>query len=55
MDLIYSQQLYGRPFVAPPAIPAERTKELRAAFDAALADSKLQADAKRLNLELNGR
>lgn len=53
MDLIYSQQLYGRPFVAPPAIPAERTKELRAAFDAAIADPKLQADAKRLNLELN--
>lgn len=53
MDLIYSQQLYGRPFLAPPAIPAARTKELREAFNAALADPKLQADARRLNLELN--
>lgn len=52
MDLIYSQQIYGRPFLAPPAIPAARTKELRAAFDAALADPKLHSDAKRLNLEL---
>ena len=52
MDLIYSQQLFGRPFVAPPAIPAQRTKELRAAFDAALKDPKLVADAGRLNVEL---
>jgi tripartite-type tricarboxylate transporter receptor subunit TctC len=52
MDLIYSQQLYGRPFVAPPAIPAARTKELRAAFNAAVKDPNLIADAKRLNVEL---
>ncbi len=52
MDLIYSQQLYGRPFLAPPSIPAQRTRELRAAFDAALADEKLKAEAARLNLEL---
>ena len=52
MDLIYSQQLYGHPFFAPPGIPAARVAELRAAFDAALADPRLVADAKRLNLEL---
>lgn len=52
MDLIYSQQLYGRPFLAPPRIPAERTKELRAGFNAALADPALVADAKKLNIEL---
>lgn len=52
MDLIYSQQLYGRPFVAPPGIPAARVKDLRAAFDAALADPKLIADANRLKIEL---
>lgn len=52
MDLIYSQQLYGRPFLAPPRIPAERTKELREGFNAALADPALIGDAKKLNIEL---
>lgn len=52
MDIIYSQQLYGRPFLAPPRIPAARTKELRAAFDASIADPALVADANRFNLEL---
>jgi tripartite-type tricarboxylate transporter receptor subunit TctC len=52
MELIYSQQLYGRPFLAPPNIPAQRTAELRKAFDAALADEKLKAEAARLNMEL---
>ena len=46
------QQLYGRPFLAPPRIPAARTKELRAAFDASIADPALVADANRFNLEL---
>jgi tripartite-type tricarboxylate transporter receptor subunit TctC len=52
MDIIYSQQLYGRPFLAPPRIPAARTKELRAAFNASIADPALIADANRFNLEL---
>jgi tripartite-type tricarboxylate transporter receptor subunit TctC len=52
MELIYSQQLYGRPFLAPPNIPAQRTAELRKAFDAALADEKLKVEAARLNMEL---
>lgn len=52
MDIIYSQQLYGRPFLAPPKIPEARTKELRAAFNASIADPALVADAQRLNLEL---
>jgi len=52
MELIYSQQLYGRPFLAPPSIPQQRTNELRAAFDAALGDEKLKAEAAKMNMEL---
>jgi hypothetical protein len=52
MDLIYSQQIYGRPFLAPAGIPPARVAELRAAFDAAIKDPKLRADAARMNLEL---
>ena len=40
------------PFLAPPRIPAARTKELRAAFNASIADPALIADANRFNLEL---
>jgi tripartite-type tricarboxylate transporter receptor subunit TctC len=52
MNLIYSQQAFGRPFLAPPGIPEARTRELRAAFDAAMKDPGLIADAKRLKAEL---
>jgi tripartite-type tricarboxylate transporter receptor subunit TctC len=43
----------GRPFVAPAGVPPERVKILRDAFMQALADPELQADAKRMNLELS--
>lgn len=52
MDLIYSQQIFGRPFYAPPGIPAERAKILRAAFDASLKDPQLLADAKKLGADI---
>ncbi|HEY8579672.1 MAG TPA: hypothetical protein VIL72_07290, partial [Beijerinckiaceae bacterium] len=52
MNLIYSQQAFGRPIIAPPSLPEARTRELRAAFDAALADPALIAEAERLKAEL---
>lgn len=52
MDLIYSQQIFGRPFLAPPGIPDARTKELRTAFDAAMKDPKLKEEADKLNADL---
>jgi tripartite-type tricarboxylate transporter receptor subunit TctC len=52
MDIIYSQQIYGRPFLAPSGLAQARVDELRAAFDAALKDPKLQSDAARMGMEL---
>ena len=43
----------GRPFVAPPGLPAERLKILRDSFMATAQDPELQADAKKMNLEIS--
>jgi hypothetical protein len=40
----------GRPFFAPPGMPAERVELLRRAFDAAVRDPALRADAGKMNL-----
>jgi tripartite-type tricarboxylate transporter receptor subunit TctC len=40
----------GRPFFAPPGMPAERVNLLRRAFDATMADPELRAEAGRMNL-----
>jgi tripartite-type tricarboxylate transporter receptor subunit TctC len=42
----------GRPFFAPPGVPAERLAMLRTAFNKAMADPELLADAKKMNLEV---
>jgi tripartite-type tricarboxylate transporter receptor subunit TctC len=45
MQMMYSQNLFGRPYVLPPDVPAERVVALRKAFMAALADKDLLAEA----------
>jgi hypothetical protein len=47
LHLFLARTLVGRPFVAPPALPAERTAALRAAFDQTLKDAEFLADAAR--------
>jgi tripartite-type tricarboxylate transporter receptor subunit TctC len=42
----------ARPYVAPPGVPAERLRALRAAFDATMRDPAFQAEAKRQELEV---
>ena len=46
-------QSLGRPFAAPPGIPADRAAALRKAFDTAMADPALLAEmkAKKLDVE----
>ena len=51
-DLIHAQQKFGRPYIAPPGLPKVRVKELRAAFNKAVKDPKMQADAKKLGVDL---
>lgn len=45
LRLILLRAYFGRPFVAPPGIPADRAAALRTAFDAALRDPQLLAEA----------
>lgn len=53
LDLIFAKYQMGRPFFAPPGTPPERIELLRAAFDAALKDPELIAEAAVEKLELN--
>jgi tripartite-type tricarboxylate transporter receptor subunit TctC len=46
-------QEIGRPYVAPPEVPAGRLAALRAAFDATMADKAFAAELDRLQLELS--
>jgi tripartite-type tricarboxylate transporter receptor subunit TctC len=46
------QQLFGRPYIAPPGTPAERVDILRAAFTATLADPGFLDDAKRAGIDI---
>jgi tripartite-type tricarboxylate transporter receptor subunit TctC len=41
----------GRPYVAPPKVPADRMAILTSAFEASVRDPDFQAECKRLNLE----
>lgn len=53
MELLYSQQDFGRPFILPPDVPQDRVATLRRAFDRALADSELLATAAKMNIEIS--
>jgi tripartite-type tricarboxylate transporter receptor subunit TctC len=43
----------GRPFLAPPRVPADRVKALRDAFDATMKDKAYLAEAAKQKLEIN--
>ena len=51
MTFFVSGAQVGRSIVAPPGVPADRIKALRAAFDAMLADPELQAEIEKSGLE----
>lgn len=52
LDLIFSRQETGRPYAAPPGIPAERTAILRKAFMDTLMDPQFLAEANKTDLEI---
>lgn len=53
LDLFFLPLRFGRPFVAPPGVPAERLAALRKAFSEAVADPKLLAEAKKMRLPID--
>jgi tripartite-type tricarboxylate transporter receptor subunit TctC len=52
VELIYSQQMFSRYYVAPPGLPAERVKILRDGFAATLQDPDFLADAKKARIDI---
>jgi hypothetical protein len=44
-ELVVSQQVFQRSYIAPPGTPAEQIATLRAAFDATMTDPQFLADA----------
>ena len=52
-DLIFGLQAIGRPFTAPPGIPAERAAALRSAFMAMTKDERFLAEAQKLSLDVS--
>jgi tripartite-type tricarboxylate transporter receptor subunit TctC len=53
LTLIFARQLMGRPFLAPPGIPADRVEALRQAFMATMTDPEFVAEAEKAQLEVN--
>jgi tripartite-type tricarboxylate transporter receptor subunit TctC len=53
MKLIFTRQTLGRPFVAPPSLPDDRTQALTTAFDETMKDPAFLADAKQMGLEIS--
>ena len=52
LELILLRQEPGRPFAAPPGVPAERVAALRRAFEDTLRDPEFVAEAGKLQLEI---
>jgi len=53
LEFLLAREVMGRPFVAPPGIPADRAKALREAFNATMKDPEFLKDAARGNIEVN--
>jgi tripartite-type tricarboxylate transporter receptor subunit TctC len=52
LSLLLSREIMGRPFLAPPGVPADRAAALRAAFVATMQDPAFLADAKRARADV---
>ena len=52
LSLLFSSADFGRPYAAPPEVPAGRIAALRAAFDATMKDPEFLTEAKSLKLDV---
>jgi tripartite-type tricarboxylate transporter receptor subunit TctC len=53
MNLFYSQLMFGRPYILPPAVPADRVAALRKAFMDTFRDRDIIAEAARMQLDID--
>jgi tripartite-type tricarboxylate transporter receptor subunit TctC len=52
IELVFSQGIFGRPYVLPPGVPADRVAALRKAFVAALNDKNLRTEADKMQFDV---
>jgi tripartite-type tricarboxylate transporter receptor subunit TctC len=52
-ELMFTPQLIGRPFLAPPGLPADRIAALRTGFDETMKDAEFLAEAKKAQMDVN--
>jgi tripartite-type tricarboxylate transporter receptor subunit TctC len=52
LRLIFARQTMGRPYLAPPGVPADRVEALRKAFMDTMSDPDFLADAEKAKLEI---
>lgn len=53
LKMVFARQVMGRPFLAPPNVPADRVAALRTAFMATMKDKDFLAEAAKTDLEVN--
>jgi len=53
MELVYSSETFGRPYMMAPGVPTDRVAALRAAFMETMRDPDLLAEAHRLDIEID--
>lgn len=53
VQLFMMQQEWGRPFVMPPEVPADRLAAMRTAFDATMKDAAFNAEAEKQRIDID--
>jgi len=52
-EIVFTDQVMGRPFLLPPGVPLDRVRALRAAFDATMRDEGFLAEAKAQRMDID--
>jgi len=52
-EIVFAEQVMGRPFVMPPGVSADRVAALRSAFDATMRDTQFLDDARTQKAEID--
>jgi len=53
VELVISQQVFQRSYIAPPGLPAEQLEALRSAFDATVRDKEFLTDAETMRIDIS--
>src|SRR5262245_25179940 len=53
LEFLMAEQVFGRPFLAPPGIPADRVAALREGFMATMKDPAFLAEAQKVGIEIS--